>query len=148
MKKNYKEVPQEERDFIAKNYVLYGSQYCIDHLGGDWTRRRIFKFCETYNIKKDRGFEGENFDIEDFKNPSTPEMCYFLGYCWADGYIDSRLYRLTLTIQREDGEEMYNNIKGLGHFKFNINRKCIPKDLKRFDEFSTLIKIEEEEFDS
>ena len=88
--KRYHATP-EEKEFILKNYPTKGAQYCADQLGGIWTKITVYNFCMIRGIKKDRGYEGENFDIEKFKAPSTPEMCYFLGYCWADGCVDPGL---------------------------------------------------------
>ncbi len=120
--KRRRKISDEDKSFIIQNYPQKGAQYCADALGGEWTKIKVFKFCFNNGIKTDRGFEGENFDIETFKNPSSPEMCYFLGYCWADGHVDSKLTRLELTIQKEDAEDIYEKIKNLGHFTFRANK--------------------------
>lgn len=110
MSKKYTEY---EIEFLKENYPKFGSEYCAKALKRG--RNAITNQCYNLNIKltgeqlsniasnKNRS-KYKNLYLPVFQNINTPELAYFLGYFWADGYLLNKgeKYRLCLSIKDTD----------------------------------------------
>ena len=105
----------EITEFIRENYPMKGAIYCAEQIGGNFTALRIRLFAARIGIRHNKNYEGPTCNIEDFKNPSTPQMAYFLGLLWGDGSIDNDKVRLRVV--KEDGLVFYDIIKDLANFR-------------------------------
>jgi len=114
-KKSKSKYTPEIVEFIKNYYPENGAVACVEILGPDFCEKGLTIFCCRNGIKIKKDYEGENFDIELFKNPSTPQMAYFLGMVWGDGNVDQS--RISLSLVIEDGNEIYEFFRDLGHFK-------------------------------
>jgi hypothetical protein len=107
----------EIAQFIRENYPDKGVEYCAEKLGENFTASSIYGYCFNKGIQRT-----PTCDVEFFKNPSTPEMAYYLGLIWGDGGLDTT--KISLKVVKEDGLEFYNIIKGLANFKvYEIKRE-------------------------
>jgi hypothetical protein len=110
-----KKYTPEVKKFIEDNYPTRGAAWCAESLGDSFCEKGLNIFCSRNKIKKKRVYEGkESFDVEIFKNPTIPEMAYFLGLIWGDGHVDEG--RVNLTLIEDDAIPIYEIIKKLGYF--------------------------------
>jgi hypothetical protein len=120
--KNPSKYTPEIIDFLRENFPKNGAKYCQDILGPEYKISCIREYANRNGIKRDRSYEGPNFNIEEFKSPSTPLIAYFLGNIWGDGYIPKdkkgRPTGVKLNVQTKDGEILYKMYQKLGHVTY------------------------------
>lgn len=103
---------QEETDFIKENYPNFGGKICAEKL--ERSIGSIHNKCHLLKIKpsvdalrkinrdaqlkynENRLNTDFNVNVEQFINIQTPEVAYFLGFLWADGYIVRQEVRLSI----------------------------------------------------
>ncbi len=111
----------EEISFIKENYPKYGPKYCAIQLNRD--ADAVCIFAKRLGIKKN-GFNKhpslQKVNPEQFWNITTPEVAYFLGYFWADGYINykmnktSNCYIVAMEIITEDMQDIWPHLHKIG----------------------------------
>jgi hypothetical protein len=103
---------QEEIQFLRDNYPNKGSEYCSAHLNrkissihSKCSLLRIgltkeYLFLSNKETQRKRNEKRPNSDfnvnIDQFLNIESPDVAYFLGYLWADGYIVRQEIRLSI----------------------------------------------------
>lgn len=113
---------EEEIRILEKEYPHVGSKG-VSKLIPNKTRKAIRTAAFNRNIKIEKYLPVNDSVIENFIKIKTPEVAYFLGFCWADGHIRDTDNNISLAINNVDGE----NIKDvfLNILPFNITvRKC------------------------
>ncbi len=107
-------------EFLKDNYPEKGKNYCKEFLGSDFTACGIEQFCNLRGIYRDPNFKkiNNNFNIDDFKNPSTPNIAYYLGLLWADGHVTK--YSARLQNKVDDSLLFFEYFKCLGKFNTGI----------------------------
>lgn len=109
---------EDEIDFLKEYYPKMGSKWCFENLPDQrHSRNSITDFCKRKGIKFDfhPDFQGENYNLEDFKNPSTPNMAYYLGFIWGDGTLSK--YSVSSRNVKVDSIHIYETIKDLARFR-------------------------------
>lgn len=86
------------RTFIASNYPTKGGRYCADQLGVSYASVNLF--ASRNKIRTTHRRYRDNVDMSDFTSMTKPEVCYFLGLLFADGWIDHK--RVNLSLIKED----------------------------------------------
>lgn len=133
---------EEEKQFLDKNYPLYGGKYCsiklnrsVDTIG---TYARSRNLSAKNAIKHS---ELQNVDINKFLNISTTEIAYFLGFMWSDGYIRHykakngiENYKVSLEINKDDAESILSILKEI--CDFSIHKRKREKTWKETYTFS------------
>lgn len=103
---------KEEINFLKENYPLYGAKFCSEKLKR--TIRAVQSRCSLQKIKplketitrnnrqaqleynENRPNSDFNINVDQFLNIQTPEVAYFLGFLWADGYMVRQEIRLSI----------------------------------------------------
>ena len=126
---------KEEEDFLIENGDYYGVNVCADKLNRpvrsvSGKMRRLVGHAtwkcsamqeEIDNLLFDEKWRPLTFDFSLTKNPK--ELAYFLGYFWADGYIDQK-GSLTIEIVKEDADDIVEIFDRLATFqKYNRKRE-------------------------
>lgn len=128
-----KEWSEEELMFLKENYPSFGAKFCAEKLnrsvGAIHTKCYLLKIKpskETLTrINKDAQFKYNdnrlntdfNVNVEQFLNIQTPEVAYFLGFLWADGYIVKQ--ELRLGILAVDMGVIKPSLDKLGKWNYN-----------------------------
>lgn len=112
-----KKLTNQEKKFILNNVEYYGARTCAQKLNRNFTT--IYNFLLRNNIiykdlkpkasKKEIDeleFIENNFSYNFFENTSLKELCYFIGFFWADGTINSGKY-LNIEILEEDAKNIF-----------------------------------------
>jgi hypothetical protein len=117
--------------FLKENYPKYGTKYCAECL--NIKEHIAYLYAKSLGIRKEgRGKHPskQNIDPRKFLNIIDKEISYFLGYFWADGYINYRVnktshcYKIALEIKSEDEQCIRNVIDYIGKWsKFKRKRK-------------------------
>jgi len=61
-----------------------------------------------------------------FFNITMPEVAYFLGYLWADGYVSKSGYLIILTIAEADMLNVMKSFKNIGEWTFRPQKRRKP----------------------
>ena len=125
---------EDELIFLKENYPLQGAKFCAEKLsrsvGSIHTKCYLLKIKPlketiTRNNKeaqlkynKNRLNTDFNVNVEQFLNIETPEVAYFLGFLWADGYIVRQEVRLS--IAEEDMNIIKPTLNKIGKWNYNI----------------------------
>lgn len=109
-KNNYTEA---EIQFLKENYPSKGGKYCSEYLNR--TMGSIHSHCILHKIKRIKSFEGDSFNMNNVLPIKDKEIAYYLGFLWADGYLNNRSVRIEIV--KNDGDILYNIIKSFGNFK-------------------------------
>lgn len=105
---------ETEIAYLKENYSTLGASRCGRHLGRSIeSLRRIAKGlglpAPGKYVKENHE---RNVNPEHFYNVVMPEVAYFLGYFWADGYIHYYksgkivYHRIAIEVERSDGEHL------------------------------------------
>lgn len=119
---------KEEEDFLIENGDYYGVNVCADKLNRpvrsvSGKMRRLIGHAtwkcsatqeEIDNLLFDEKWRPLTFDFSLTKTPK--ELAYFLGYFWADGYIDQK-GGLTIEIIKEDADDIVEIFDRLATFQ-------------------------------
>jgi hypothetical protein len=132
---------QEEIDFLKENYPTKGGEYCTEKLdrtkGAVMTRARMIGVKvnkETISelsraaqkkIQDKRPNSDFKVNVEQFLNINKPEVAYFLGYFWADGYLLTSRNELRFEIATEDMDMIKNVMDSLGEWNYNYRQRDI-----------------------
>lgn len=119
---------KEEIEFLNNYADKLGYEICAQKLnrpiGGILSKLRrlhlpINKIPKNPELVNEVIFErNENLLTLDFNKQEHPkELAYFLGYFWADGYINIKAKTLTIEIAEEDGLVIEPILKTLANFK-------------------------------
>jgi Ca2+-binding EF-hand superfamily protein len=126
----------EEIEFIKENFPKFGAKYCSKELNR--TQHAILGKAHSLGIKltseqktkifseRDRS-KIKKIDLDQFTNINTPEVAYFLGYLWADGYIYNKNghYHVALCVKNEDYQAIKSHLDKIGKFNFILDKKGI-----------------------
>lgn len=103
---NKKIITKEQVGNIIDSYVLgesctkLGKKYNVSH-------KCILKILHKYNIEVNRKYSNRKYKINEiyFDNIDTPNKAYILGFLYADGNVNIKNHKNTLSIslQEEDG---------------------------------------------
>ena len=134
---------QEEKDFLKENIDKFGAEVCASKLERSQTSvisqcYRIMGHCSFIchaNEKEvnDLVFkDGHNSLIIDFEKTKSPkELAYFLGYFWADGYVDGH-NSLRLEIVSEDASDIYTIFSKICSFNVYVRKRENRKEQTTF----------------
>lgn len=131
----------EEINFLKEHYPFKGILYCAERLnrtsGAISTRTNLLKLyihkeTNSMNISIAQKKYQENrldsdfkVNINQFLNIEKPEVAYFLGYFWADGYLMTSRGELRLSIATEDMDVIKNVMDSLGDWNYNHRHRGI-----------------------
>jgi hypothetical protein len=101
----------EDDTIIRSYYPKYGAFHCAKELNFKFNENDIRGYCSRKKIQRMK-----KFDLNSFKNVSSPQMAYFLGLLWADGYAHKNGTNINLEVVKDDGLIFYQIIKELGDF--------------------------------
>lgn len=82
-------------------------------------------------------------DADSFIQSDTPEIAYLLGILWADGHIDKKLFRITLSIVETDANTIESVVMKTGKWNVRIwqppgkrkKQKCFTTSNKKIHQF-------------
>lgn len=120
----------EEIEFVKSNYPLYGPKFCGLKLNR--TSEAVGALAKRLNIKKNNFNKHpsmQNINPEQFWKITKPEIAYFLGYFWADGYItyyknkNCNNYKISLEIQSEDANDVLIHLNKLGKWNLQTRKR-------------------------
>lgn len=119
---------QLEKEYILENYPLFGPKIVSEKLGR--SQSTIINFAKKNNLtinNKLMGIDPPDFLVNlDFYSRFTelnPELCYWLGFMWADGTISNKT-SIVIEIMKEDGlilAPIFNEI-----YPFYIHERSQP----------------------
>lgn len=131
----------EEVNFLKEHYNNKGLLYCTERLnrtsGAISTRANLLKLYihkETNSVnisiaqkkyQKNRLDSNFKVNVNQFLNIEKPEVAYFLGYFWADGYLMISRGELRLSIATEDMNVIKNVMDSLGDWNYNHRHRSI-----------------------
>ena len=134
---------QKEKDFLKENIDKFGVEVCANKLG----RSQISVISQCYrtighcsfvcdaNEKEvnELVFEDErNSLVIDFDKTKSPkELAYFLGYFWADGYVDNH-NSLRLEIVSEDANNVCPILSKICSFNVYTRKRKNKKEQTTF----------------
>lgn len=119
-----------EEEIIKNNYEKYGPKYCAVLLNRD--EDAIYAKAKRMNIKKNgrrKHPSMQKINPEQFWNIKSKEICYLLGFLWADGYIDyrknktSNCYKISLEIKSQDMSDVKHIFDSLGEWAFSQRKR-------------------------
>jgi len=119
---------ENELNYIQKNYPKYGAKYCSLYLNRN--EDAVQAQAARMGIKKigyEKHYSMQKINPEQFLDIKKPEVAYFLGYFWADGYINyrknktSNCYTVAIEIISEDASDILTYINKLG--KWNLQKR-------------------------
>ena len=138
---------EEQIDFIKQNYPDNGGDFCAKAL--NIPKWRVMKKASRLKLKltedlynkiqttkwelewKQRHEKRQKLEFDNFIcNVNTPESIYFLGFLWGDGHLEKLTNRISININKEDGESLLNNFIKVLPFKVTTrktnryNKKC------------------------
>jgi hypothetical protein len=110
-----KRFTEEEKKWIIENYKNKKLDEMSKYLGR--TKASIKAFMHKNGFKNNFNYcRPNNIGLEDEK------LCYFLGFVWADGYVNNKGY-IDFTILTEDAEKIKPIINHIQGFKEKQNKK-------------------------
>ena len=132
---------QEEIDFLKENYPSKGGEYCTEKLNR--TKGAVSKKVGRIGIKVNKEIISElsraaqkkiqdkrpnsdfKVNVEQFLDIKKPEVAYFLGYFWADGYLLTSRNELRFEIATEDMNMIKNVMDSLGEWNYNYRQRDV-----------------------
>lgn len=156
----------QEDTLLIKNFPANGTKYCSELLNRTYSSVRfrakklnlkiekpslskIMKSAAMLRWEKHPKLEGYAVEVSDITNYG-PEVCYFLGYFWADGSFSGK-HAIHLEIQKNDGDDIKDTMFEIGgwniqtrqrtragklfgkvQMKFVASNKFLVEHLKRF----------------
>jgi hypothetical protein len=132
---------QEEIDFLKENYPTKGGEYCTEKLNR--TKSALSKKVRRIGIKVNKETISElnragqkkfqdnrpnsdfKVNVEQFLDIKKPEVAYFLGYFWADGYLLTSRNELRFEIATEDMDMIKNVMDSLGEWNYNYRQRDV-----------------------
>lgn len=120
----------EEEEIIRNNYELYGPKYCAKLLNRD--ESSVYTKAKRMKLKKngrEKHPSMQKINPEQFWNITTKEVAYFLGYLWADGYINYRKnktcnnYKIALEIKSIDAVDILPIFNFLGVWAISTRKR-------------------------
>ncbi len=130
----------EELDLIKKmvhdgfNNVQIGEVIGCDR---NAVRRKMIK----YEIKRETFKAHPNLIVNYFETIDTKEKAYWLGFLYADGYINEKIGRFSLDLSKKDLCQIKNFCKAIG-----ANEEKIKSRIHNCGSESVSIKISSREF--
>lgn len=121
---------EEENNFLIENYGKYGARYCSNKLHRNVDA--IIAKASRLGLKiKDREIhpEQQKVSVDNFLNINKPEVAYFLGYFWADGYIRNYRsnnithWRIVIEIVNDDAEDIMSTFMSLGKWSLQKRKR-------------------------
>lgn len=121
---------ESEEQVLKDNYEIYGPKYCAKLLNRN--EDAIFAKAKRMKLKKNgcrKHPSMQKINPEQFWNIQTKEVAYFLGYFWADGYINYRKnktsnnYAVALEIKSEDANNILYILKNLGSWSLSTRKR-------------------------
>jgi hypothetical protein len=128
----------EEIEFLKEFYPIKGCSYCAEKLGR--TKGAVATRCRLNNIyanldtritnhkisynkfQENRSNDTFNVNVEQFLDIKKPDITYFLGFLWADGYIVRNEIRLEIV--KDDMDNIKNILDVIGKWNYQVrNRK-------------------------
>lgn len=125
---------QEEINFLKENYPKFGAKFCSEKLersvGAIHTKSYLLKIKPSKETLKrintqvqlkyndERPNSDFNINIEQFLDIQKPEVAYFLGFVWADGYIVRQ--ELRLSILEDDMNIIKPTLNKIGKWNYNL----------------------------
>ena len=133
--KNYS---NEEDVLLIKNFPLNGIKYCSELLSRSYSsirfrakklnikiekseRSKIMRLSAELRWKKYPKLSGYAIEVNTMTN-YTPEVCYFLGYFWADGSFSGK-HAIQLEIQKIDGDDIKNTMFKIGDWNIQTRQR-------------------------
>jgi hypothetical protein len=119
-----------EEEIIRNNYEKYGAKYCAKLLNRD--EYAVQMKAKRMNIKKkgrEKHSSMQKINPEQFWNIKTKEIAYFLGFLWADGYINyrqnktSNCYKIAIEIKSQDMNQLSIIFNSLGEWAFSKRKR-------------------------
>lgn len=99
---------QEEVQFIKDNYAVMGPKFISELLDRD--RATIASKAWSLGLSVHEQYlhraQSNDDDIREFEYITKPEVAYFLGYFWADGYLEKNTYRLKFQVCKDDFKDV------------------------------------------
>jgi hypothetical protein len=121
---------KDKIDILKDNYYNFGSKYCSKLLGVSISsiQNKAFKLKLNVNptVKSSLLSESQgvtNIDYNSFVKLDTPEIIYFLGLFWADGYMYQNKNNSTIGIGLVEGDmkELEPHLDKIGKWNKRIN---------------------------
>lgn len=125
---NYSET---QINFIVENYPKWGPKYCS--LSLNIPINHVYNLARQRDIKKigtDKHPSMQKIDPRQFWDITKPEVAYFLGYFWADGFIHNAVYNgiesftLAFEIVSEDADDIMHIMDSLGNWAKNRRKRA------------------------
>lgn len=121
----------QEEQFILDNYPIYGATYCAKHLNKSYGSIIVkAKRMGIKNTSKIKHPSLQNINPELFWNITSPEIAYFLGFFWADGYIRNYIskkginnYKISLEIVSDDYKDLKFIFDKLGKWAIHFRKR-------------------------
>lgn len=126
-----------EKQYILENYPKFGLTPVAQELNR--SVNTVLKFAKDNNLvinKRDSlGIEIPKFLVnldfyKIFEDGITPELAYFMGFFWADGFVHGST--LTIEIVKEDGEQMRETFNEIFPFSENFRNRSNRKPQMSF----------------
>lgn len=110
---------KEEVEYIKENYPFWGPHLVAEKLG--FSSREITVKANRLKVKRlnrsvylpDNQYKVNYSQFLDIK---APEVAYFLGLLWADGYVSKRSNSISIDMKDEDISEIFESLNSLGEF--------------------------------
>lgn len=126
----------EKTKFLIENYPHFGSLYCSKKLG--FLQKQIRskaiklklkitkegrKYTHTQRLHPLKNPNNLKVDPRQFIQPSTPEICYLMGFLWADGFLGSN-YTINTEIISTDANQLKKIFQSSGNWgEYHRQRK-------------------------
>lgn len=125
----------EEIDFIKNNYLLYSNKKLGEKIGR--TRSSVQNKLNELGIKRDNKYY---FNYNYFKEIDSKEKAYWLGFIWADGYVQK--YELGIELSIKDIEHLKKFNKCLnGNLQITTRKRNGCFKYKEYDNSNDIIEF-------
>lgn len=129
----------EDIQFLKSNYNEFGAIYCAEKLNKNPknVRQKASKLNlkvgkkqisksrseSLLNFQKNKSNNDFKVNVEHFKDIKTKEIAYFLGYFWADGYVNKKKSNnhnraISLNIAKEDADAIKPILDSIGDWNY------------------------------
>lgn len=142
---------KNKTQFLIENYPHFGSLYCSEKLKlkPEQIRNKAVKLkihitktgrkythsCRIHPLKNPNKLK---VDPRQFINPITPEICYLMGFLWADGFLGKN-YSINAEIVSEDANNLTGIFKSSGQWGLSYRQRKHWKPLTKFTCSSKLL---------
>ena len=125
---------KDKIDIIKDNYPKFGSKYCSELLGVSISSIQNMAYKLNLSINKNvksnilsKSKNSTNIDFDNFIQLNKPEIVYFLGLFWADGYMfqskNGYNSNIGIGLVKEDMEELEIHLDKIGVWNKRISDK-------------------------